>query len=452
MSDPVYIVGLDIGTTKIACIVGEKMPNGKIEIRGYGKTESTGVKRGMVFNIEETVDAIKRAVAEASEQSKIEIKSVNVGIAGHHIKSLQHRGVLIRENADVEISDAELDKLKQDMYKIGVSPGEEIINVIPQEYIIDDEAGIRSPKGMVGNKIEANFHVIVGQTSAVKNIVKCIEHAGLEMENMILEPIASASAVLGKDEKEAGVAIVDIGGGTTDIAVFYDEIIYHTAVIPFGGNVITEDIRQGCSIIRKYAEEIKVKFGSAVAIENSEDEVVSIPGIHGREPKEISFKNLANIIQARLEEIFDLVNFEIQKVNSEHKLIAGIVLTGGGAMMKHIRQLAEFKTGLEVRLGYPNEYLANETSEDLASPLYSTGIGLVMEGIAKYENDLRRGKIQEDDLRNGPIISTETTVETEVETETEVDDEPKKTRTKKSFSLGDIITRISGMFESDNID
>lgn len=452
MSDPVYIVGLDIGTTKIACIVGEKMPNGKIEIRGYGKTDSTGVKRGMVFNIEETVDAIKRAVAEASEQSKIEIKSVNVGIAGHHIKSLQHRGVLIRENADVEISDQELDKLRQDMYKIGVSPGEEIINVIPQEYIIDDEAGIRSPKGMVGNKIEANFHVIVGQTSAVKNIVKCIEHAGLEMENMILEPIASASAVLGKDEKEAGVAIVDIGGGTTDIAVFYDEIIYHTAVIPFGGNVITEDIRQGCSIIRKYAEEIKVKFGSAVAIENSEDEVVSIPGIHGREPKEISFKNLANIIQARLEEIFDLVNFEIQKVNSEHKLIAGIVLTGGGAMMKHIRQLAEFKTGLEVRLGYPNEYLANETSEDLASPLYSTGIGLVMEGIAKYENDLRRGKIQEDDLRNGPIISTETTVETEVETETEVDDEPKKTRTKKSFTLGDIITRISGMFESDNID
>ena len=452
MSDPVYIVGLDIGTTKIACIVGEKMPNGKIEIRGYGKTESTGVKRGMVFNIEETVDAIKRAVAQASEQSKVDIKSVNVGIAGHHIKSIQHRGVLIRENADVEISDAELDKLKQDMYKIGVSPGEEIINVIPQEYIIDDEAGIRSPKGMVGNKIEANFHVIVGQTSAVKNIVKCIEHAGLEMENMILEPIASASAVLGKDEKEAGVAIVDIGGGTTDIAVFYDEIIYHTAVIPFGGNVITEDIRQGCSIIRKYAEEIKVKFGSAVAIENSEDEVVSIPGIHGREPKEISFKNLANIIQARLEEIFDLVNFEIQKVNSEHKLIAGIVLTGGGAMMKHIRQLAEFKTGLEVRLGYPNEYLANETSEDLASPLYSTGIGLVMEGIAKYENDLRRGKIQEDDLRNGPIISTETTVETEVETETEVDDEPKKTRTKKSFTLGDIITRISGMFESDNID
>ncbi len=443
MSEPVYIVGLDIGTTKIACIVGEKMPNGKIEIRGYGKTESIGVKRGMVFNIEDTVDAIKRAVAQASEQSKVDIKSVNVGIAGHHIKSLQHRGVLIRENAEVEISDQELDKLKLDMYKIGISPGEEIINVIPQEYIVDGEPGIRHPKGMLGNKIEANFHVIIGQTVAVKNIVKCIEQAGLEMENMILEPIASASAVLGEDEKEAGVAIVDIGGGTTDIAVFYDSIIYHTAVIPYGGNIITEDIRQGCSIIKKHAEEIKVKFGSAVASENSEDEVVSIPGIRGRDPKEISFKNLANIIQARLEEIFDLVNFEIQKVNSEHKLIAGIVLTGGGAMMKHIRQLAEFKTGLEVRLGYPNEYLANETSEDLASPLYSTGIGLVIEGIAKYENDRKRGRTL-DGSTNEPISEP-----AKSETETEKEEPSGKTG---GFSLQNIITSISKIFKSENLD
>ena len=444
MSKPVYIVGLDIGTTKIACIVGEKMPNGKIEIRGYGKTESTGVKRGMVFNIEETVDAIKRAVAQASEQSKVEIKSVNVGIAGHHIKSLQHRGILIRENADVQISDQELDKLKLDMYKIGISPGEEIINVIPQEYIVDDEPGVRHPKGMLGNKLEANFHVIIGQTSAVKNIVKCIELAGLKMENMILEPIASAAAVLGEDEKEAGVAIVDIGGGTTDIAVFYDSIIYHTAVIPFGGNIITEDIRQGCSIIKKHAQEIKAKFGSAVASENRDDEVVSIPGIRGRDPKEISFKNLASIIQARLEEIFDLVNFEIQKVNSEHKLIAGIVLTGGGSMMKHIRQLAEFKTGLEVRLGYPNEYLANETAEDLASPLYSTGIGLVIEGIAKYENDKKRGRVNEEDVNNGIVEDVTNDV---IDDDTDEDDEQ-----KKGFSLTDIITSFSKFFKQGNID
>ena len=444
MSDPVYIVGLDIGTTKIACIVGEKMPNGKIEIRGYAKTESTGVKRGMVFNIEETVDAIKRAVSMASEQSNVEIKSVNVGIAGHHIKSLQHRGVLIRENADVEITDHEIDKLKQDMYKICMTPGEEIIDVIPQEYIVDDEPGIRQPKGMLGSKLEANYHVIIGQTSAAKNIVKCIERAGLVMENMILEPIASAAAVLGDDEKEAGVAIVDIGGGTTDIAVFYDSIIYHTAVIPFGGNVITEDIRQGCSIIKKHAEEIKVKFGSAVASENRDDEVVSIPGIRGREPKEISFKNLASIIQARLEEIFDLVNHEIQKVNSQHKLIAGIVLTGGGAMMKHIRQLAEFKTGLEVRLGYPNEYLSNETSEELASPMYSTGIGLVMEGIAKYEIDNKKGE-------NPQSLNKGKRVEIPVQKEVK-EDRAEEKDTESRFVLKNIITRFTGFFKQEDLD
>lgn len=389
MSNPVYIVGLDIGTTKIACIVGEKVENGRIAIRGYGKTESTGVKRGMVFNIDETVDAIRRAVNQASEQSNVEIHTVNVGIAGHHIKSVTHRGVLMRENANIEITEAEIEKLRQDVYKLGMIPGEEIIEVIPQEYIIDDEPGIRHPKGMLGSKLEANFHVIIGQVTAAKNILTCVKRAGLEMSHMILEPIASAEAVLGDDEKEAGVALVDIGGGTTDIAVFYDNIIYHTAVIPFGGNVITEDIRQGCSIIKKHAEEIKVKFGSAVASENSDDDLVSIPGIRGRDPKEISFKTLASIIQARLDEIFDLVNIEIQRVNSQHKLIAGIVLTGGGAMMNHIQQLAAFKTGLDVRIGYPNEYLDKETPDELAKPMYSTGVGLVLEGIKRYENVMR---------------------------------------------------------------
>ncbi|MBR4155931.1 MAG: cell division protein FtsA [Bacteroidales bacterium] len=449
MSEPVYIVGLDIGTTKIACIVGEKKPNGKIEILGYGKTDSTGVKRGMVINIEETVGAIKRAVAEASEQSKIDIKSVNVGIAGHHIKSLQHRGMLIRENADVEISDAELNKLRDDMYKIGTSPGEEIVNVIPQEYFIDGEPiGNHRPKGMLGNKIEANFHIIIGQSAAVRNIITCIEHAGLEMNNMFLEPIASAAAVLDEEEKEAGVAIVDIGGGTTDIAVFYDSIIYHTAVIPFGGNIITEDIRQGCSILKKHAEEIKVKFGSAVASENSEDEVVSIPGMRGREAKEISFKNLAYIIQSRLEEIFDLVNFEIQKVNSDHKLIAGIVLTGGGSMMKHIAQLAEFKTGMEVRLGNPNESLAKST-DDLSSPMYSTGIGLVIEGFAKYESDVSRGVVTEENKNTG----TKRNVSDDEEAE-EKETKNNKTEKPKSegFSIRGIITGFTDFFKQENLD
>ena len=442
MSNPVYIVGLDIGTTKIACFVGEKVENGKIIIRGYGKTESTGVKRGMVFNIEETVNAIKRAVEQASEQSNVDIKTVNVGIAGHHIRSVQHRGVLMRDNPNVEITEAEIDKLRQDVFKLGMTPGEEIIDVIPQEYIVDDEMGIRHPKGMLGSKLEANFHVIIGQVAAARNIVTCIKQAGLEMEHMILEPIASAEAVLGEEEKEAGVALVDIGGGTTDIAIFYDNVIYHTAVIPFGGNVITEDIRQGCSIIKKHAEEIKVKFGSAVASENRDDEVVSIPGIRGREPKEISFKNLASIIQARLSEIFDIVNTEIQKVNSEHKLIAGMVLTGGGAMMKHIQQLAAFKTGLDVRIGYPNEYLANDTAEELASPMYSTGVGLVIEGIARYENALRHGQMAS--TNNGEHkISVEPV-------DTDKDDAPKGT---KKHWWENIITGFADkFFKENNID
>ena len=447
MSNPVYIVGLDIGTTKIACFVGEKVENGKIVIRGYGKTESTGVKRGMVFNIEETVSAIRRAVDQASEQSNVDIKTVNVGIAGHHIRSVQHRGVLMRDNPNVPITEEEIERLRQDVFKLGMTPGEEIIDVIPQEYIVDDEMGIRHPKGMLGNKLEANFHVIIGQVAAARNIITCIKQAGLEMEHMILEPIASAEAVLGEDEKEAGVALVDIGGGTTDIAIFYDNVIYHTAVIPFGGNVITEDIRQGCSIIKKHAEEIKVKFGSAVASENRDDEVVSIPGIRGRQPKEISFKTLASIIQARLSEIFDIVNNEIQKVNSEHKLIAGIVLTGGGAMMKHIQQLAAFKTGLDVRIGYPNEYLANDTAEELASPMYSTGVGLVIEGIARYEHALKHGQ----------SLTNNGTKKSEIP-QNNVDPEPVKDKDTNDGSLFSrwgqkIITSFAGkFFKDDEID
>ena len=396
MSEEKIIVGLDIGTTKIACIVGRKGANGKIEILGYGKAASTGVSRGIVTNIDETVNAIKAAVDEASAQSNVDIKSVNVGIAGQHIKSLQHRGVLMRDDRNKEISDEELEKLRLDTWKINMIPGEEIIDVIPQEYFVDGEIGT-TPKGMLGSKLEANFHVIIGQNAAAMNILKCIERAGLEMDHMILEPIASAEAVLDEEEKEAGVALVDIGGGTTDIAIFHENKIYHSAVIPFGGNIITEDISKGCAIIRRYAEDVKVKFGSAVASENRDDELVSIPGIRGRAPKEISFKNLANIIQARMEEIFELVNYEIQKVNSQHKLIAGIVLTGGGAMMKHIQQLASFKTGLDVRIGYPNEHLSEDSIKELASPMYATGIGLVIEGIARaeYQEKMERAKHKE---------------------------------------------------------
>lgn len=381
------IVGLDIGTTKIACIVGRRNEHGKIEILGHGRTESIGVKRGIVANIEETVNSIRKAVDEASTTSGVEIKYVNVGIAGQHIKSLQHRGSLIRENSETEINRLEIEKLTNDMYKLSMAAGEEIIDVIPQEYIVDGEQGVKQPIGMLGSKLEANFHVIIGQTAAAKNILKCVQRAGLEMVDLILEPIASAEAVLGDEEKEAGVVIVDIGGGTTDLAIFHDRIIRHTAVIPFGGDIITEDIREGCTIIKKHAEEVKIKFGSSLASENREDEVVSIPGIRGRPPKEISFRNLASIIQARMEEIIEHVYYEIKNSGFERKLIAGIVLTGGGALTKHVDQLAQFITGMDVRIGHPNEHLAKDTPDELASPMYATGIGLVIEGIIRHDSE-----------------------------------------------------------------
>jgi cell division protein FtsA len=395
MNPSEIIVGLDIGTTKIACIVGRRNENSKIEILGYGRSESIGVKRGMVSNIEDTVNSIKKAVEEASVQSGVEIKYVNVGIAGQHIKSLQHRGSLIRESGDKEISRLEVDKLVNDMYKLSMAAGEEIIDVIPQEYIVDGEQGIKQTVGMLGSKLEANFHVIIGQTAAAKNILKCVKRANLEMVDLILEPIASAEAVLSEEEKEAGVVLVDIGGGTTDIAIFYDKVIRHTAVIPFGGDIITEDIREGCTIIKKHAEEVKIKFGSALASENRDDEVVSIPGIRGRPAKEISFRNLASIIQARMEEIIEHVYYEIKNSGLERKLIAGIVLTGGGALLNHVDQLASFLTGMEVRIGFPNEHLARETPIELASPMFATGIGLVIEGIKRYDFEIEMERLKE---------------------------------------------------------
>lgn len=378
------VVGLDIGTTKIAALVGRRTEHGKIEILGMGKAESLGVARGVVLNIDETVKAIKMALEEASGKSGVDIKVVNVGIAGQHIKSLQHRGMKTRRSLDEEISQKDIDELIEDMYRLVMSPGEEIIHVIPQEYIVDNEIGIKNPIGMSGTRLEANFHIITGQVAAARNIYKCVNKAGLEVADLTLEPLASADAVLSDEEKEAGVVLVDIGGGTTDIAIFHDGIIRHTAVIPFGGNIITEDIKEGCSIIKTQAELLKVKFGSALASENQENEIVSIPGLRGRPHKEISVKNLAHIIQARMEEIVEHVYYEIKNSGFEKKLIAGIVVTGGGAQLKHITQLMEYVTGMDTRVGYPNEHLAS-SSEEVTSPMYATGVGLVMRGLQAYQ-------------------------------------------------------------------
>ncbi len=378
------VVGLDIGTTKIACFVGVKNDHGKIEIISMGKTKSLGVKKGVVFNIAETIKSIERAIDDTQgnvEDGSLIIKNVVVGIAGQHIRSMQNRGSYTRKEREDEISKQDIDAFVSDMYGLVMNPGEEIITVIPQEYNVDGELGIKDPIGMAGVRLEANFHIITGQVSAVKNIYNCVQRAGLHIDEVILEPIASADAVLDEEEKEAGIVLVDIGGGTTDVAIFHEGIIRHTAVIPFGGNIITQDIRKGCRVLERYAEKLKVKFGSARAKESCENEVVCIPSTKGQPPKEITLKTLASIIEARMEEIISLVKAQIDSSGYADEIIGGIVITGGGSKLKHLTQLFEYHTGMHSRIGYPCEHLANENNEDLMSPMYSTGIGLVLKGF-----------------------------------------------------------------------
>ena len=377
------IVGLDIGTTKVSIIIGRKNQYDKIEILATGKAVSSGVSRGIVSNIDKTVSSIKLALEEAEKKINIKIKDVFVGIAGQHIKSLQHRGEIVRDNVNIEIAQGDIDKLKENMFKLITIPGEEVIHVIPQEYTVDGEDGIQDPKGMAGVKLEANFHVITAQVGAVRNIMRCVEKAGLNPKELILEPFASAVATLDEDELREGVALVDIGGGTTDVAIFLDKIIRHTAVIPFGGNIVTKDIKTGLAILDKQAELLKIKFGAAMYTDDQDNVMVSIPGLRGREPKEIAVKNLSEIIGARMKEIIDLVYHEIKVSGYENKLMTGIVLTGGGSQIKNLQQLVSFITAKETRIGYPNEHLASESKDLVTSPMFSTGVGLVLKGFEK---------------------------------------------------------------------
>lgn len=384
------IVALDIGTTKVCAIAGYKNQYGKLEVLGYGKVTSEGVLRGVVSNIEKTVNAIREAVEIAQRMAGQDFKVVHVGIAGQHIKSLQHRGILVRDNDHLEISQSDIDRLINDMQRLVLPPGDKILHVLPQEYTVDNEQGILDPIGMSGIRLEANFHIITGQISASKNIDRCVDRSGLQVANMTLEPIASAAAVLSQEEKEAGVALVDIGGGTTDITIFQEGIIRHTGVIPFGGNVITKDIKDGCNIMTQQAEKLKVRFGAALAEEVYDNRIITIPGLKGHAPKEISEKNLAMIIQARVEEIMDYVMWEISRSGFERKLIGGIVLTGGGALLNHIEKLSAFHTGMSTRIGIPVEHLAHGYSEHLSSPVFSTAVGLLLKGI----QDVESGKVR----------------------------------------------------------
>lgn len=404
------VVGIDIGTTKIACVVGKIDSFGKVTILGIGRSKSDGVKRGIVLNIDQTVASIKEAVQKAEIECGIKVHRVNVGIAGQHIKSIQQPGIYTRKDLETEISTADLQALKDDMFKIHVPAGESIIHVIPQEYTVDTEGGIKDPVGMAGVRLQANFHIITGSLPAIKNIYRCVKLSGLEVGELTLEPIASSAAVLSDEEKEAGVALVDIGGGTTDIAIFHDGLIRHTAVIPFGGNILTEDIKTGCSILSRHAEQLKVQYGSALAAETQNAKVV-VPGLNGRTPKEITLGALSGIIEARMKEILELVHFEIMRSGYERKLIGGIVLTGGGAQLKHIKQLVEYITGLDCRIGKPIEHVINYTDESQLPPALSTGVGLVITGEENVGEDYFERAIGGEVLENEVVEETPVTAE-----------------------------------------
>lgn len=414
-------IGLDIGTTKIVAMIGIVNEYDKLKIIGIGKSKSLGVHRGVVNNISQTIQSIQGAINEAENNSNEKVDKVIVGIAGQHIRSLQHSDYITRENSDQVIDDSDLEKLINQVYKLVMMPGEEIIHVLPQDFKIDGQSEIKEPIGMFGGRLEANFHVVVGQVSSIKNIARCVKSSGIDFDGITLEPIASADAVLSIEEKEAGVALVDIGGGTTDLAIFKDGIIRHTSVIPFGGNIITDDIKEGCSIIEKQAELLKIKFGSAWPGENKENEIVSIPGLRGRDPKEISLKNLSKIIHARVVEIIEQVYMEIKNYGHEEqkkKLIAGIVLTGGGSQLKHLKQLVEYVTGMDTRVGLPNEHLAGNNSIEISNPTFATAVGLVMNSMKNRTNlntnqktltDSNKDNIENDEEINSEVNQNDTT-------------------------------------------
>ena len=382
------IVGLDIGTTKIAAIAGRKNEYGKLEILGFGRADSNGVQHGQVLNIDQTIKAIQQALLNCNKSNPdLEIRDVYVGVAGHHIKSLQTRGDIVRQDPDTEIERTEIDQLIMNQRKTFIPAGDQIIDVIPQDFHVDNHQNIKDPVGYNGVKVGANFHIITGDRNAIRNIYRAVDRSGLKTKDLVLQPLASASAVMSDIDMEAGVAILDIGGGTSDLAVFYDGILKHTAVIPFGGENITNDIRMGLGVLKSQAEAMKVQFGTALADEAKANAYITIPGLKGMAPKEISVKNLAAIIQARMGEILDFVTYHVKQIGLDSRALnGGIILTGGGSQLKHLIQLTEYCTGISARIGYPNEHLAPNHIDELKKPMYATCIGLILKGYNDYEH------------------------------------------------------------------
>jgi len=372
-------VGLDIGTTKVCAIVASPDENhpGKLKILGIGKSPSEGLTRGVVTNIEKTVQSIKTAIADAQAQSGVEINAVTVGIAGDHIQSFQSRGVVAISRADNEITREDVDRLLEDTKRVALPLDRKIIHVIPQQFIVDGQDGIYDPVGMSGVRMEAVVHIVTGLVTAAQNIYKCVQRAGLQVNDMVLEPLASSYAVLEDEEKEVGVALLDIGGGTTDLAVFEEKTIRHTAVIGIAGKKVTDDIRKGFGLLTDQAEKIKIDHGFAYEAVVVDNQPIMLPGIGGRPPMEIDKTLLCKVIQPRMEEILEFAAIEIKRSGYSRHLSAGIVLTGGGSLIKGTGDLAKEVLGMPVKIGIPGGFGAGLVRE-IENPIYSTGVGLVM--------------------------------------------------------------------------
>lgn len=373
------IVGLDIGTTKICVIVASPdLDNGSVNILGVGMAESTGLSRGVVVNIEKTVKSIELAVERAESASGVKIHDVIVGIAGDHIQSFQTRNIIAISNPHGEITQSDVLRLVDDAKNIAIPADRKILHIFPQDFIIDGQDGITDPIGMSGVRMEANVHVVTGLITAIQNIHRCVERAGLAVRELVLEPIASSHAVLDQAEKEIGVALVDIGGGTTDIAIFEDGVIRHTSMFGIAGNKVTDDIKKTLGIIHTQAESVKLTYGHTLYESIMRDDVFMIPGINGRKPMEVSKSLLCQIIQPRMEEIFEFALAEIKRSGFARSLSAGIVITGGCSQLRGAAELAEQVLGMPVKIGIPGSIISGGFAPEVQAPMYATAVGLVM--------------------------------------------------------------------------
>ncbi len=383
-----YIAAIDLGTSKVVTLIGEKMPSGKIHVVAHCEAPSKGVTRGEVLNMQEVEQAVLPTVEEVKRQTGLEFSEVYVGVAGQHTRCLSDSFNVLRKDNYAEISEEEIKQLEHNMFHTPIAADEEILHVLPQNYNVDDHMGIINPVGMLGRKLEANFRVFVGRKSSTEHTKRAIERMKMTMKQVVLEPLASSAAVLHDEEKEMGVAMIDIGAGTTDLIIYYDKIVRYSAVIPFGGNVISEDIRKGCGILPRQAEQLKIQYGSCYGDLAVDNKIITIPGVCGRESREVSFKLLAQIIESRMEEIIEAVMYEIEQSGYGDKLHAGIVLTGGGATLEHLPEFMRYKTGLDIRRGKPI-FLTSDSSEELNLCSYATAVGLLMKGF-EHEEELEQ--------------------------------------------------------------